>query len=148
MRKIFAAQKGASAVEFALILPLLLLLIFGIIEFSIILYNKAMLTNASREGDRQGIVFYADAVTGVYTPKTSGDIVSIVDAYAQNHLITFGAGTSIITTTPSWDPSPDRGALLTVSAQYTYSFLVLPSFMSGLLDDTLTLEAVTVMRME
>ena len=41
-------QKGAAAVEFAIVMPLLVLLTFGIIEFSILFYNKAMVTNASR----------------------------------------------------------------------------------------------------
>ena len=43
-------QDGATVVEFALVLPLLVVFIFGIIEFSLLLYNKAMITNASREG--------------------------------------------------------------------------------------------------
>ena len=50
-------EKGASAVEFAIILPLLVVFLFGIIEFGIIFYDKAMITNASREGARKGIVF-------------------------------------------------------------------------------------------
>ena len=55
-------EEGASAIEFALVLPLLLVLVFGIIEFSILFYDKAMLTNASREGARVGIVYrYQDA---------------------------------------------------------------------------------------
>lgn len=49
MRSTFSSQKGASAVEFALVLPLLMLILFGIIEFSLLMYNKAMITNASRE---------------------------------------------------------------------------------------------------
>ncbi|HKK00735.1 MAG TPA: TadE/TadG family type IV pilus assembly protein, partial [Desulfuromonadales bacterium] len=51
-------ERGASAVEFALVLPLLLVILFGIIEFGFILYDKAMITNASREGARAGIVLY------------------------------------------------------------------------------------------
>jgi len=54
------SQKGAAVVEFALILPILLLLLFGIIEFSFYMYDKAMLTNACREGARAGIVFVPD----------------------------------------------------------------------------------------
>ena len=49
-------QRGASAVEFAVVLFPLVLLVFGIIDFGFLLYNKAMLTNASREGARAGIV--------------------------------------------------------------------------------------------
>ena len=50
-------QKGAALVEFAIVLPLILLLIFGMIEFSILFDNQAVITNASREGARFGIVY-------------------------------------------------------------------------------------------
>ena len=45
-------QNGAALVEFAIVLPLLLILIFGIIEFGVMFYDKAMITNATREGAR------------------------------------------------------------------------------------------------
>ncbi len=51
MKKI-SCQKGAAAIEMALITPLLLILLFGIIEFSLILYDKAIITNASKGPDR------------------------------------------------------------------------------------------------
>ena len=50
------SQKGALAVEFALVLPVLLLLILAIIELSFFLFNRAVITNAAREGARAGIV--------------------------------------------------------------------------------------------
>jgi Flp pilus assembly protein TadG len=43
-------QNGGAAVEFAIILPLLIALLFGIVEFGLLLYNKQIITNASREG--------------------------------------------------------------------------------------------------
>jgi Flp pilus assembly protein TadG len=50
------ALQGAAVIEFALILPLLLLLLIGGIDMSLALYDKAVITNASREGARAGIV--------------------------------------------------------------------------------------------
>jgi Flp pilus assembly protein TadG len=50
-------QNGAAMVEFAIVLPLLLILVFGIIEFSVMFYDKAMLTNATREGTRAAILY-------------------------------------------------------------------------------------------
>ncbi|MBE0449101.1 MAG: pilus assembly protein [Actinobacteria bacterium] len=46
-------EKGASAVEFAIILPVLILLIVGIIYFGFIFNNYLVLTHAAREGIRQ-----------------------------------------------------------------------------------------------
>ena len=48
-------QKGVAAVEFAIVLPFLVLLICGTIEFGLMFYNKQVITNASREGVRSMI---------------------------------------------------------------------------------------------
>jgi Flp pilus assembly protein TadG len=45
-------ERGAAAVEFALVLPLLMLLLFGIIEFGRAYNAKVTLTHAAREGAR------------------------------------------------------------------------------------------------
>jgi Flp pilus assembly protein TadG len=50
------SQRGASAVELALLLPLLLAITFGLIEFGLFMYNQQVLTNAAREGARLGIL--------------------------------------------------------------------------------------------
>ena len=47
-------EDGVAAVEFALILPVLLVLVFGIINYGILLYDQAVITNAAREGARWG----------------------------------------------------------------------------------------------
>ncbi len=47
-----SGESGAAAVEFALILPLLLLLIFGIIDFGRAYMAQISLTQAAREGAR------------------------------------------------------------------------------------------------
>jgi Flp pilus assembly protein TadG len=49
-------QKGASAVEFAIILPVLVMLIFAIFEFGIAFNNYIALTHAAREGVRLAAV--------------------------------------------------------------------------------------------
>ncbi|HAA89854.1 MAG TPA: pilus assembly protein TadE [Peptococcaceae bacterium] len=54
------SQRGQALAEFALILPLLLLLVFGIIEFGRIFYSYLMVTQAAREGARLGAVGGSD----------------------------------------------------------------------------------------
>jgi len=53
-----AKQKdsGQTLVEFALVLPLLLLLLFGIVEFGRIFHAKLVVTSAAREGARKAVV--------------------------------------------------------------------------------------------
>lgn len=140
-------QEGASAVEFAIILPLLLILVFGIIEFSILFYDKAMITNASREGARLGIVYRYDPDGGLNHPDDA-EIVATVAQYVQNHLISFEAGS--VVTTAITRPGDAPGQSLTVTVNYEYHFLVFDSLLSlvgGSLDE-ISLDAVTVMRLE
>ncbi len=49
-------ERGGSLIEFVLIAWVLFLILFGIMEFGLIMYNQAVITNASREGARYGIV--------------------------------------------------------------------------------------------
>ncbi len=77
-------QRGAAVVEFALILPILLGLLLGGIDLSLALYDKAVITNASREGARAGIV--------ARNPQLSdAQIRQVVNQYAQSALVNLGA---------------------------------------------------------
>jgi Flp pilus assembly pilin Flp len=49
-------QDGAAAVEFALLLPLLVLLLFGFIQFGLAFSTRIQATNAAREAARQAVV--------------------------------------------------------------------------------------------
>lgn len=61
IRRFMKNQKGQSIVELALVLPILLLLLFGIIEFGRVFNAYLIVTNASRDGVRQGVVGASDA---------------------------------------------------------------------------------------
>jgi Flp pilus assembly protein TadG len=135
-------EKGAAVVEFAVILPLLLLLIFGMIEFGFLIYNKAMITNASREAARNGILFRNDR-TGLKT-----EISNTVDAYLLDFLVTFGGtGVHTIDTVPDDAGSITTGDYLTVTVAYPYEFLVIPAFISNLAGGV-SLVGTTTMRAE
>jgi Flp pilus assembly pilin Flp len=49
-------EDGAAAVEFALLLPLLVLLLFGLIEFGLAFNKRIQATNAAREAARMAVV--------------------------------------------------------------------------------------------
>ena len=63
--KIFSRWEGAAAVELALLLLPLVLLIGGGMDFGEAYYIKHMITNASREGARYGVKYKADPSTGL-----------------------------------------------------------------------------------
>ena len=132
-------EKGTALVEFAIVLPLLIILIFGIIEFGLLLFNRQIITNACREGTRAGIV----QVDPQDTRLTDSEISSIVNGYCASHLITFGATSDPVTTVTRVGSSFSDP--LTVQVAYTYSFLVLPNFISGISGN---ISVQTVMLME
>ena len=83
------SQSGASAIEFALLLPVLLLFLFGIIEVSILFYNKAMITNASREGARvpvETVQEFEPDVVIEWTVDTDLDTDQTREADLEGHL--------------------------------------------------------------
>jgi Flp pilus assembly protein TadG len=56
------AEDGAELVEFALVLPLLLLMLLGIIDFGMLFQRYQVITNAAREGARLAVLpGYSDA---------------------------------------------------------------------------------------
>jgi Flp pilus assembly protein TadG len=50
------AEDGAELVEFALVLPLLLLMLLGIIDFGMLFQRYQVITNAAREGARLAVL--------------------------------------------------------------------------------------------
>jgi len=142
-------QSGASAVEFALILPILLLLVFGIIEIGFVLFDKAMITNASREGARAGISYRVLPFTET---EMETEIRNVVISYLGNALITFAesANPTVIVTGIRFNPEP--GDELKVTVAYTYTSLILPNLINSPVKQDFPREfnmiAETTMRME
>lgn len=54
--RISRREQGQTLTEFALVLPLLALLLFGVIQFGIVFHQYVTLTDAVRAGGRQGAV--------------------------------------------------------------------------------------------
>lgn len=144
-------------VEFAIILPLLLLLIFGMIEFGCIFYDMQVLTNAAREGARYGIVSK--------NPRyNEGAITTHVNNYCANRLVSLKATSAPKTTVAcikadgtignactAMSQWPDNPEYLKVEVTYIYGFLVFPkldSLLGGSFDGTLTLTKSATMTCE
>ena len=105
-------ERGAVAAEFALLLPVLLLILFGTIEFGMMMYGREVVTNASREGARAGIV--------QGPPKrTEGEIITIAD----NYLTGTGVNPANVTFTSVGEGLTNPNTL-TVTATYPYNFLI------------------------
>jgi Flp pilus assembly protein TadG len=119
-------------VEFALVAPVLFLMVFGMIEFGRMVMVQQVLTNASREGAR----------IAVLDGTTTSDVTTAVQTYLTGSSIQ-GA---TVTVTPDPPSSAGYGAPVTVSVAIGFdqvSWLPSPMFLGGR-----QLTATTVMRRE
>lgn len=135
----FAYEQGSVVVEFALIFPLLLFIVLSIIECSLALYDKAVITNASREAARAGIV--------LRTPKlTKTQIANVALDYCQNNLISFAQNT-LPTIQVNDNGTTTFGTPLSVSVSYVYTGLGFGQLINALAGP-ITLRATTTMNNE
>jgi Flp pilus assembly protein TadG len=143
IRKCFAAnERGVVALEFVLVLPFLLIILFGIIDTSLVLCDKAVITDAAGEAARAGVVLRA-------LPLNQSQIQSVALSYAQNNLVTGGTATTpVVSVTPSGAcASAGSGNPIQVAITYTYQGLILGSALSSL-TGPITVTAVAVKNCE
>lgn len=132
---------GVAAIEFALVLPVLMLILLGIIDFGLMMYDKAMITNAAREAARAGIVLSNPRPTGA-------QIQHVATSYCGTNLLTlFGSSacTPVVTNLDKGgSPCQAFADRLQVQVTYAYDGPVL-----GLMRrDGISLGGTTVMRCE
>jgi Flp pilus assembly protein TadG len=108
-----AQDRGAAAVEFALVLPLLLLLVFGIIDFGLALSDQITLTQAAREGARLAALGQPNVVS-----RTQAAAIGLSPVNVTVTPCPAGAG-----------PSADA----VVTATYSYSFVTPVGAIAGLI---------------
>jgi len=63
LRKLLIKKNGQAMVEFALILPIFILILLGIMEFGLLFHQYLVVTSASREGARSAALGGTDAET-------------------------------------------------------------------------------------
>lgn len=103
---------GAAAVEMALILPILMLLLFGLIDFGRAYNARITLSNAAREGVRVWALGGTEAET---TQRVKDTAVGLTITSVTQDPCTFGARTQI-----------------TVTASFSYLTPLISSFSPGL----------------
>ena len=127
-----ARDRGAAAVEFALLLPVLLLLVFGIIDFGRALNAQITLTQAAREGSRLAALGEANVVSGTQAAATGLNPVSVA-----------------VTACPA---GAGAGVNAVVKATYTFSFVTpigaIAKMFGSSFGSTMTLTATGVMPCE
>jgi Flp pilus assembly protein TadG len=140
------SERGAELIEFALTLPLLLLLVLGIIEFGFMFQEYEVVTNAAREGARLGALI-----------PSAGYKTAEAEARANQYLIAGGLKSAQATSTVGLSPLAITVAGVTkciqvVTATVTYQHPVpfvggIYAFFGGTAAP-IVLKGVSVMRTE
>jgi len=120
-------EEGQELAEYALVLPVLLLLLFGIIEIGSLIYSYNTIANAAREGSRYGVTH-------------PGDYEGVE---AATRRLTVGLDQAALTVNPIMNER-------TVCVEVTYSFGLTTGMIVQALGrgPTLQLRAVSTMRSE
>lgn len=125
-------KRGAATVEFAFVLPIFLMVVFGIVEFGRAFMVQQTLINASREGARQAIF-----------PNSTSE-------KAEDAVIAHLAAAGITVTSEAVNVSPDPadaqyGDAITVTVDVPYADI---AWIPGMYMQGMNLEASTTMSCE
>ena len=139
-----ASEAGSVAVEFIILFPLFLLIVVGIVEFGHLWYVDHVITNASREGARAGVVY----------PNTTAQGITAANKAVTAYLYPNGTSNPSVIPGVTLPNSPNfasavvinGGNYLQVQIQASNVALVLGQVVSAF--QTMKLQATTTMRME
>lgn len=124
-------EAGQAVVEFALILPILLLILLAAVDMTRVYFTLQVINNATREGARIGII----------AGSTTSEVNTTVNARLSS-----GGLTATPTISAAGVDGASPGDLTTVTVSYPFQTLT-GSFIPGW-SGTVTLSQTTVMRHE
>lgn len=142
-RRFGGDDKGAELIEFALVLPMLLLVFAAIVDFGFLFQRYEVLINAAREGARLGVLDgYVEA-----------DVDARVTSYLDASGLTGAQPTDIDVTYDTLELTPGGKVInvITVVVEYPANFFTLSpiaAMVTGGSFSTLTLRASSTMRTE
>ena len=130
------SERGQTAVEFALVIPVMLLFLLGIFQIGQTYFNKEALQTSARDGARAG---------AIHTGATVAQIKAYVDAAVRANAVGLDTSTAKLVVTTSCTPLPEacnQGDTIYVTVTYPWKIGVLAFSKSG------TLTTSTNLRME
>lgn len=140
--------RGAVLVEFALLVPILLLLVFGIVDFGYMINRETMINNVSRDGAREATfgktyaAVLADVrsdLTGYGIPDTAPATTIVIDCLRPD-------GTACNATPLTYDALVETGGSVIVRITYAHKWVT--PLTSSLFGSQVTLTKQTKMRVE
>ena len=114
MKRRFVNERGQSAVEFALVAPLLIGTVLAIWQLGVAFHDYVTLTDAARAGARQAIV---QRLAGGTLSNASQAVRNSASDLDQSQL-------GVTVSDPAWGTSSAGGSTVTVTATYPYNISI------------------------
>jgi Flp pilus assembly protein TadG len=109
-KKLIRNERGQTMAEFAIVFPVLAVVLFAIVQFGILFNNYLTVTDAVRAGAREAAV-----------ARQSANPVSAATTAVRNSAADLNQANLAVTVTSDWLPGDD----VTVQATYPYSISLL-----------------------
>ena len=145
--RLLRCSRGQSLVEFSLILPILMILVFGILDFGLGLRSYISLSNAVREGARYASVGNPVGIESDCNGMTNDTV------YGRICVATGGLDITELDPDVSFPQGVAPGNSVVVSADYTYQFVtpigdLIGFFSGGAFPSSIDLSSSANMRLE
>ena len=138
---LWSDERGVEVIEFAVVLPMLLLLMTGIIDFGLLLQRYQVVTNAAREGAR----------VAVLPGYTTADVQERVDQFLNAAGLTEAATPATVGTPEQIDVGGQCIIVRSVTVEYPYTYSAVgavASYFDGTGFSRTGLQATATMRSE
>ncbi|MAO80878.1 TadE/TadG family type IV pilus assembly protein [uncultured Nocardioides sp.] len=109
-------ERGAAAVEFALVVPLLLMLVFGIIQYGYILSFRQALSQGAAEGARAAAVAPSSLTTAQKQTAATNAVQQALGSYGVT------CGTAVMTCAVTLIPCPQATGKTCAQVALTYDY--------------------------
>jgi Flp pilus assembly protein TadG len=146
-------RRGAALVEFALILPILLMLFLGIVEFGVLMMHQLTLVQVAREGARHASLGKPVAQIQERISNTAGALpnhgeLTIQMTYSTDQGVTYPYTLGDVSA--GGENNAPAGSLIKVRLNWRHHFITgsFFSWLSGAQGDAMPLSSIVIMRRE
>ncbi|TYQ12967.1 UNVERIFIED_CONTAM: TadE-like protein [Acetivibrio alkalicellulosi] len=129
-KELLSSKKGQSIVETAMVLPIIVIILAGIIDFGLLFNNYMIITNASREAARSAAIGDGDLDINLLVVNMTGTLDQ----------------SKITTTIYPPDNLRRKGEEVVITIEYQNT-LITP-VISAIIPNPISLESKTIMRIE
>jgi Flp pilus assembly protein TadG len=124
------SKGGAAAVEFALIVPVVLAALTGIVNYGLAMYNKMELVSAARAGAQQAIIDRTDttAIKNAVVNSTNAGVTTSDVTTTESYLC--ADGTVVTLSTDTCVNNDPKQFYMTVTVNQNFTLLLLGTTVS------------------